>query len=91
MVHASLVAKIENGVRQITDETFLHTEPHHDDIMLGPSQNVARERSGQTLRREEWPRPTMRHARGCYLVGAHSHVTPPLSLAKATCLPSAGI
>jgi len=34
-VRASLVAKIERGCRVRTDTRFLHTEPHHDDIMLG--------------------------------------------------------
>jgi glucosamine-6-phosphate deaminase len=27
--------KIEHGVRKENDQTFLHTGPHHDDIMLG--------------------------------------------------------
>jgi len=35
MVKSSLVAKIEHGCRSITNTKFLHTEPHHDDIMLG--------------------------------------------------------
>jgi len=30
-----LVSKIENGVRVYKNKCFLHTEPHHDDIMLG--------------------------------------------------------
>ena len=30
-----LIAKLEKGVQAITKTTFLHTEPHHDDIMLG--------------------------------------------------------
>jgi glucosamine-6-phosphate deaminase len=29
-----IVGKIENGLMQVTKTTFLHTEPHHDDIML---------------------------------------------------------
>ncbi|MCU0643449.1 MAG: 6-phosphogluconolactonase [bacterium] len=29
------IAKIEDGVRNIEGEVFLHTAPHHDDIMLG--------------------------------------------------------
>lgn len=32
---ASIVAKITRGLRPVSDTTFLHTEPHHDDIMLG--------------------------------------------------------
>lgn len=34
-VKASLIAKIEHGCRSIENTKFLHTEPHHDDIMLG--------------------------------------------------------
>jgi glucosamine-6-phosphate deaminase len=29
-----MLAKLEQGVAQITQTRFLHTEPHHDDIML---------------------------------------------------------
>ncbi|MEW6511794.1 MAG: glucosamine-6-phosphate deaminase [Bacteroidota bacterium] len=32
---AGIVAKIERGLRPVSGTTFLHTEPHHDDIMLG--------------------------------------------------------
>lgn len=35
MVHKSLEEKIANGLRVYKDKRFLHTEPHHDDIMLG--------------------------------------------------------
>ena len=35
MVHSRLAGKIENGVRVYKNKCFLHTEPHHDDIMLG--------------------------------------------------------
>jgi glucosamine-6-phosphate deaminase len=31
----SIVAKISRGLKPVSDTTFLHTEPHHDDIMLG--------------------------------------------------------
>lgn len=31
----SLLAKIEEGRRIYRDTVFLHTEPHHDDLMLG--------------------------------------------------------
>jgi glucosamine-6-phosphate deaminase len=30
-----IVAKIERGLAQVSRTTFLHTEPHHDDTMLG--------------------------------------------------------
>jgi len=30
-----LVKKLEAGIKQVSNTTFLHTEPHHDDIMLG--------------------------------------------------------
>ena len=34
-VIASTKRKIEIGIRKENDQTFLHTGPHHDDIMLG--------------------------------------------------------
>jgi len=34
-VRASLISKIEQGCKTHADKKFLHTEPHHDDIMLG--------------------------------------------------------
>jgi glucosamine-6-phosphate deaminase len=30
-----IIEKLEKGVRPVSQTTFLHTEPHHDDIMLG--------------------------------------------------------
>jgi len=42
MVHKSLEAKIANGLRVYKDKCFLHTEPHHDDIMLGYFAQVVR-------------------------------------------------
>jgi glucosamine-6-phosphate deaminase len=30
-----ILAKIKRGLEQVSHTTFLHTEPHHDDIMLG--------------------------------------------------------
>lgn len=30
----SIVAKIQAGLKQVSNTVFLHTEPHHDDIML---------------------------------------------------------
>lgn len=35
MVRDSLIAKIERGCKSFEGTRFLHTEPHHDDIMLG--------------------------------------------------------
>lgn len=35
IVHQSLVSKIERGSKPWHHTNFLHTEPHHDDIMLG--------------------------------------------------------
>jgi len=34
-VHCTLVSRIEKGMAIRSGQTFLHTEPHHDDIMLG--------------------------------------------------------
>ncbi|MBN2364924.1 MAG: glucosamine-6-phosphate deaminase [Calditrichaeota bacterium] len=35
MVHNSIIAKIEKGSESISNARFFHTEPHHDDLMLG--------------------------------------------------------
>jgi glucosamine-6-phosphate deaminase len=35
MVRDRLVDKIERGTRTLSRTRFLHTEPHHDDLMLG--------------------------------------------------------
>ncbi|OGB68167.1 MAG: glucosamine-6-phosphate deaminase [Caldithrix sp. RBG_13_44_9] len=35
MVKNSLIQKIENGAKVLSNTRFLHTEPHHDDLMLG--------------------------------------------------------
>jgi len=35
MTYDNIVTKIEKGVNVYRDKKFLHTEPHHDDIMLG--------------------------------------------------------
>jgi glucosamine-6-phosphate deaminase len=35
MVRDSLISKIEKGCKSLEGKSFLHTEPHHDDIMLG--------------------------------------------------------
>lgn len=34
-VRTSIVQKIQAGLKHVSQTTFLHTEPHHDDIMLG--------------------------------------------------------
>jgi glucosamine-6-phosphate deaminase len=41
-IRDDLIAKINNGVRVYKDKCFLHTEPHHDDIMLGYFAQVVR-------------------------------------------------
>ena len=45
-----LIGKIEKGMNVVDDKCFLHTEPHHDDIMLGYFAHVVRHfrRSGNT-------------------------------------------
>ncbi len=35
MTHNRLIAKIEKGSEGLSNTRFLHTEPHHDDLMLG--------------------------------------------------------
>jgi hypothetical protein len=42
MVRDSLVAKIERGYRMLSDTRFLHTEPHHDDLMIGYLPHIVR-------------------------------------------------
>lgn len=42
MVRDNLVRRIENGATTRTDTCFYHTEPHHDDIMLGYLAGVVR-------------------------------------------------
>lgn len=34
-IRASLISKIEQGTKTYENTRFLHTEPHHDDLMLG--------------------------------------------------------
>ena len=34
-VHESLLSKLQRGITIRTNKRFLHTEPHHDDVMLG--------------------------------------------------------
>ena len=40
--HRALVSKIDRGMQVAEDRCFLHTEPHHDDIMLGYFAHVVR-------------------------------------------------
>jgi len=42
MAQSRLIEKIEKGLRVYKDKRFLHTEPHHDDIMLGYFPQVVR-------------------------------------------------
>ncbi len=42
MVHERLAGKIEAGLRVYRDRCFLHTEPHHDDVMLGYFAQIVR-------------------------------------------------
>ena len=35
MVRDRLIGKIERGCQTLSGTRFLHTEPHHDDLMLG--------------------------------------------------------
>lgn len=41
-VEATLVARIGKGIAAQEGQTFLHTEPHHDDVMLGYMPAVVR-------------------------------------------------
>ena len=41
-VVASLMDKIDRGITVKSNRTFLHTEPHHDDVMLGYLPGVVR-------------------------------------------------
>jgi glucosamine-6-phosphate deaminase len=42
IVHDRLIEKIENGLRVYSGKSFLHTEPHHDDVMLGYFAQIVR-------------------------------------------------
>ncbi|MDZ7289903.1 MAG: glucosamine-6-phosphate deaminase [candidate division KSB1 bacterium] len=35
MIERRLIEKIGRGMQMLTNQVFLHTEPHHDDLMLG--------------------------------------------------------
>ena len=41
-VKESLIRKIEKGMNVLEGKCFLHTEPHHDDVMLGYFAQVVR-------------------------------------------------
>ncbi|MCF7974747.1 MAG: glucosamine-6-phosphate deaminase [Phycisphaerae bacterium] len=41
-VYRSVVSKIERGMQVLESKRFLHTEPHHDDVMLGYFAQVVR-------------------------------------------------
>lgn len=41
-VRDRLIDKLERGVRTLTKTRFLHTEPHHDDLMLGYLPHIVR-------------------------------------------------
>ena len=41
-VKDSLIRKIEKGMNVLENKCFLHTEPHHDDVMLGYFAHVVR-------------------------------------------------
>ena len=41
-VRQRLIERVEKGSRSLTNTRFLHTEPHHDDIMLGYLPGVVR-------------------------------------------------
>lgn len=34
-IHNNIINRLDRGMKMIEGETFLHTAPHHDDIMLG--------------------------------------------------------
>ena len=42
MVHDRLISKIERGSQTLSGTRFLHTEPHHDDLMLGYLSYIVR-------------------------------------------------
>jgi glucosamine-6-phosphate deaminase len=41
-VHGQLIERINRGSQAYTDTCFLHTEPHHDDLMLGIMPHIVR-------------------------------------------------
>lgn len=42
LVTESLEGKVSNGIQSLENTCFLHTEPHHDDIMLGYFAQIVR-------------------------------------------------
>jgi glucosamine-6-phosphate deaminase len=49
-VEASIQARIKKGLEQELHQTFLHTGPHHDDIMLGILPHIAHQLRSDTNR-----------------------------------------
>ncbi len=47
-VISSVCKKIERGMEPQTDQTFYHTGPHHDDIMLGILPYIHRQQRNET-------------------------------------------
>jgi glucosamine-6-phosphate deaminase len=41
-VHGQLIDRVSRGSQAYTDTRFLHTEPHHDDLMLGIMPHIVR-------------------------------------------------
>ena len=41
-VHDQLIERIDRGSKAYADTRFLHTEPHHDDLMLGIMPHIVR-------------------------------------------------
>jgi glucosamine-6-phosphate deaminase len=41
-VHEALIERIERGAQALSGTRFLHTEPHHDDLMLGYLAHIVR-------------------------------------------------
>lgn len=41
-VHDQLIQRIDRGSKPYADTRFLHTEPHHDDLMLGIMPHIVR-------------------------------------------------
>ncbi len=48
MVHRRLIEKIEAGSGSLENTRFLHTEPHHDDLMLGYLPYIVRNTRGRS-------------------------------------------
>ncbi len=42
MTRDNIIAKIDRGIKVAENKRFLHTEPHHDDVMLGYFARIVR-------------------------------------------------